>query len=367
MNKKLLKEVLSIQTYSGQEKQMELYIKQYCKSKKYTCTMTGNNIYITKGKADLYPCFVAHTDTVHKIIKDARMRLNVIEHNDCLFAIDNDCSQVGIGGDDKVGIYIALRMLERLPNCKVALFHSEEIGCIGSRSADVSFFADCMFALQADRRGYGDWITQIGGADISSKEFQSAVKPIISKFKYKFTSGAMTDVEALSQKGIGICCANVSCGYYRPHTDSEYVVMKEVDKVEQMFYAIATKLEKKKYAHTYTHHIETYGGSTYAKYKKYVSQYALYDDWYDEPVYHTDLKSKNSAYDDDKYITDNQYGLLKESPLYCRVCIDTNVYERMGNHYFRFVCLECNTLHDSSDALAFDEAMALLYQDSINK
>lgn len=127
MNKKLLMDVLSVQSYSGQESKMNAYIKEWCKNNGLKCRAHKGNLYIVKGKSDLYPCYVAHTDTVHPIIKDMD-RLDIIEHKGVLIALDDDFQQTGIGGDDKVGIYMALRMLKRLPVCKVAFFHSEEVG-----------------------------------------------------------------------------------------------------------------------------------------------------------------------------------------------------------------------------------------------
>ena len=41
---------------------------------------------------------------------------------------------------------------------KVAFFVSEEIGCVGSRNADMGFFEDARFVIEPDRRGYEDLI-----------------------------------------------------------------------------------------------------------------------------------------------------------------------------------------------------------------
>ena len=94
-NKKLLIEVLSIQSKSNIDKLMMDYLKD--KTKKYKQEEdTYGNLYITKGNSKLYPCIVAHTDTVHKIHDDFK----VFEHNDFLFAFSSSAQgQVGVGGD----------------------------------------------------------------------------------------------------------------------------------------------------------------------------------------------------------------------------------------------------------------------------
>ena len=68
MNKEKLIEVLSIPTYSGEEDRMINYLSVVLKEKQldYTIDPIGN-IYVTKGESKSYPCFVSHTDTVHKI------------------------------------------------------------------------------------------------------------------------------------------------------------------------------------------------------------------------------------------------------------------------------------------------------------
>lgn len=369
MNKKLLKDVLSVQSYSGQEGKMTAYIRQWCKDNGLKCRGHKGNLYIVKGKADLYPCYVAHTDTVHPIIKDMD-RLDIIEHRGAFIALDDDYQQTGIGGDDKVGIYIALRMLLRLPACKVAFFHSEEIGCVGSRDADIRFFRDCKFILQADRRGYGDWITDIGCGNISSKEFQEAVKPIATEYGYKFKTGAMTDVEALSKANVGVSCANVSCGYYHPHTDGEYVVIHEVGLVEDMFYDVAKRLEHKRWDNTYvnTYVAPVYTPKTYKPdydWGRYAERdYPEFNDLYDyRPV---NGPMRDTHYDDGKghkYIEHNVHGLMKTSALYCPSCIDVQVHERVGNRFFKFYCDGCGKLFEQNQPLTTEQAIQRLYKD----
>lgn len=382
MNKKLLMDVLSVQSYSGQESKMNAYIKEWCKNNGLKCRAHKGNLYIVKGKSDLYPCYVAHTDTVHPIIKDMD-RLDIIEHKGVLIALDDDFQQTGIGGDDKVGIYMALRMLKRLPVCKVAFFHSEEVGCIGSKSADLRFFRDCKFILQADRRGYGDWITDIGCGNISSKAFQDAVKPIADGYGYKFKTGAMTDVEALSKANVGVSCANVSCGYYHPHTEGEYVDLADVHNVEEMFYDVATKLEHKRWDNTY---VSTYvppvwkgdfsRGNEFTQVNNrgsWVSRgWNDIDERYDcdfdggpydlRPVdgpMHDTLYTDHNGH---RYINHSAHGLMKTCNLYCPSCLDVTVNERVGDKFFKFYCDHCDKLYEQHQPLTCDQAIAKLYE-----
>ena len=91
----------------------------------------------------------------------------------------------------------------------------------------MDFFSDCRYVLQCDRRGSSDLISNIGGwTELCSKEFLEAIN--YESFGFKITTGMMTDVEALKNRGLEICVLNISCCYYRPHTDSEYTKKSEL-------------------------------------------------------------------------------------------------------------------------------------------
>lgn len=255
-----LKEVLKIQAVSGNQWRTFAYCVR--KAKALGATVEKDlfgNLYITKGEADVYPCVVAHMDTVHDIVDDLQML-------DCGHKITGfnsiTMTQTGIGGDDKVGIFIALECLALFDNIKVAFFVDEEIGCEGSYEADIKWFKDCSFVLQCDRRGNDDFVTNAGGIPLSSKAFHNDIAEILFQFGYKHANGMMTDVMALKEMGIECCVANMSCGYYNPHCKNEYVDVRDVENCLDMVKQI----------------IVTCGGIMYLhKYEKPVPQYSRFD------------------------------------------------------------------------------------------
>lgn len=109
---------------------------------------------------------------------------------------------------------------------KVAFFVSEEIGCVGSRNADMGFFEDARFVIEPDRRGYEDLITNISYTSLCSDEFLKNIG--FNAFGYQEEFGMMTDVLELKEKGLKVSCLNLSCGYYEPHTDHEFTVKKDL-------------------------------------------------------------------------------------------------------------------------------------------
>lgn len=243
MNLEKLKEVLAIQTYSKQQWRMFAYIVRKVKEIP-NCVLYTNegNIYITKGKATNYPCVIAHMDSVHKIEKD----LTVVElPNGTLTGFNCiEMEQTGIGGDDKVGIFIALESLKHFDNIKVAFFRDEEIGCVGSYEADLTFFEDCNYVLQCDRQGNKDFITDACGVILSGVDFQKDLGAILYDHNYDFHYGGMTDVMALKELGVKCAMANMSCGYYNPHSYSEYVSIKDVKNCLDMVFKIISSLTK---------------------------------------------------------------------------------------------------------------------------
>ena len=222
---------------SSQEHAMRKFIKKYVHEKypQVWVRQDHGNLYIRKGQAESYPCVVAHLDQVQtKHSRDFKVFL----YNDVLFAYSAENGrQEGLGADDKNGIWVALKCLERFDNVKIALFKEEEIGCGGSSVAKLDFFEDCRFIAQVDRRNAGDLITDISGS-LCSDEFKADLLPIAERFGYKETCGMMTDVEELEDRGVGLSCINMSCGYYNPHTDEEYTKWSELQNTRDFVFAI---------------------------------------------------------------------------------------------------------------------------------
>ena len=195
------------------------------------------NVYAAKGRGP-YPCVVAHMDTVHQL----EDKINAIILGDNITGMNEAMEQTGIGGDDKCGIFAALNAMEKLPHCKAAFFIDEECGCHGSRKSDLSFFADCRFVLQADRRGNADFVTDISGP-LSSDSFLVDCAPILKSHGYKHSPGGMTDVMELRDREVGISVANISAGYYRPHCADEYIHVPSMRNAAALILAICQSLK----------------------------------------------------------------------------------------------------------------------------
>ncbi len=226
---RLLKKLYAIHSPSGKEDKMIKFLISYIKSLPGDIKLGKDaygNIYAIKGEAETYPCIVAHLDQVQRIhSKDFK----AIETRDIIFGYSAKSHQIeGPGCDDKNGVFIAIETLKKYDYLKVVFFREEETGCQGSSHAEMSFFEDCRFVIQCDRKGNSDLITSIGCTDLCSEAFIQAIDP--EKWGYKEEQGMMTDVETLKEKGLSVSAVNISCGYYNPHTDEEITVKRDLDK-----------------------------------------------------------------------------------------------------------------------------------------
>ncbi|MFR3216447.1 MAG: hypothetical protein ACLTWE_07935 [Dysgonomonas mossii] len=257
----LLTDLYKISSPSRKEKDMIRFISQRldAMSIPYEVDKYGN-IYAIKGRADTYPCIVAHTDEVHP--KRSKGYEIVNFRDEIIFGYDTHKKHlVGIGADDKNGIWICLKCLEEYEYMKCAFFMAEEIGCIGSNRANMAFLDDCRYVLQCDRKGNDDFITSISGMDLCSKDFVEDIN--LSAHGYKINHGLQTDVAVLKQRGLDVSCVNISCGYYNPHMNEEYTKIADLMKCHQFVKHIVETCTDQ-----YVHH--------YQPYRNLLSRYNMY-------------------------------------------------------------------------------------------
>jgi hypothetical protein len=241
-----LLDVLMIQTNSENEKLMVLYLDKELRKLKipYTIDAAGN-VLVTKGKTNLYPCVTSHMDTVHNFVDNFNIYTDV-DDKDLLFAMSNK-KRVGIGGDDKCGVFACLYLLKVIPQIKVVFFSREENGCRGSRGINKGFFSDCQYLIQLDRNGKRDFIQTYWGSKTVSHEFASEIGLIKKEYKYKNAIGTVTDVMRLWNDKVGISCVNLSCGYYKAHTAYEYISIKALWNSVKFTEAIVSGMKPKRY------------------------------------------------------------------------------------------------------------------------
>ncbi len=226
----LLKSLYTINSKSGGEALIkEFFIKQLANVELVVVEDAFGNLFITKGVADSYPCVTAHFDEVH-----APTERNIVVDDDMIYAVDADGERVGIGADDKNGLWIIIQLLRTKPLLKAALFVQEERdgevpGCRGSMACSLDFFDDVRYIFAVDRKGNSDVVT-VGKGDIRLCDDALFPHHLLEKYGYECVSGGRTDVVALKERGLQTPCCNIGCGYYNAHKPDEYTMFPHLRK-----------------------------------------------------------------------------------------------------------------------------------------
>jgi len=167
----------------------------------------GDYIFV---RGDTAVLTVAHLDTVHKA-PPKKEEIFLDPKKGIMW------SPVGIGGDDRCGVFIILNLLFKGYRPYIAFVWDEEIGCIGSRKLvkDIDCF-EVDFAVQFDRRGSGEAVYY----DLDSPEFED----YISSFGFKTHIGSFSDISEICPAW-DMAGVNLSAGYVREHTNSEMILL----------------------------------------------------------------------------------------------------------------------------------------------
>lgn len=225
----LLKQLYQINSYSGNEDEIRRFVLQQIADLSLRVEVDAyGNVLITKGNAEKYPCVAAHLDEVHQ----PSVR-NLHEEHDVIYAVDENGEPVGIGADDKNGVWIVIRLLQKMKAIKAVLFVREEKATFegyrhGSDDIDLAFFDDVKYVLQCDRKGASDLVTYCTKKEIRLCDDDFIPEWIRQKYGYVPVEGGITDVVHLKQRGLQISCCNISCGYYNAHKPEEHTKFSEL-------------------------------------------------------------------------------------------------------------------------------------------
>lgn len=158
--------------------------------------------------------FCSHLDTVHQSNK----KRDIVILNDELFNINGEC-----GGDDRCGVAVMLQMIEMtIPGLYVFTFN-EERGMSGMDN-----IIDYLMP-QFDINQYTVVICLDRMNDNNIILHNAAVQSIQVRDCYPYypAHGSVTDGFNLADH-LCLPAINLSCGYYAPHTTSDYVLLDEL-------------------------------------------------------------------------------------------------------------------------------------------
>jgi tripeptide aminopeptidase len=229
MRTALLMELLAVQTCSTREERMVEFLLAHCRAA--GCEVYSDkskNVYVTKGQADWYPAVAAHIDTV-QMFDDIEIRRAGDASDRFIGFKAGTEDRRGIGADCKTGIFVCLELLDILPVLKVAFFAMEEIGCVGARKSDPSFFKNIGYLLEFDCPSKNMMSYTSSGVRLFDNDgpFINAALPVLQAYNVQWQHHPFTDVSAIRPM-YNMSCMNLSSGYYNWHADTEFAYLPDV-------------------------------------------------------------------------------------------------------------------------------------------
>ena len=250
----MLKQLLAIQTHYGEESAVVEFLLEYAKQHGIRAWHdTSGNVYFVKGtlrECEVYPCVCAHTDSVHRLLPSP---ITIKDQDGLLYALDSRGNPTGCGGDDKAGVFICLELFERCDILKGAFFVSEEIGCVGSRRSDLSFFQDVGYVLEFDSPCEDIMTYTCDGTQLFEDNglFIRLAQPVLETHGVTdWQHHPYTDVSILKRRH-PFSCMNLPAGYFRMHTAYEYVSVEAVHNSINLGDALLRVLGNNLYRYTY--------------------------------------------------------------------------------------------------------------------
>ena len=240
LDEEMLTTLFRISSPSNKEDKMQLFIKSFLTSNKidFQTDSIGN---IFQMKIENVPLLSSHLDTVEDEGKDGPLMkyIKICENKE----YGRYLRGYGIiGGDDKCGIFIMLSLLAKY-NGKLNFIFSvnEEHGMSGIREViKTQDFSKILYGIILDRRGSGDIICV--DKNYGTKDFEEELKKLGTAYGYAHASGASSDANYICEK---ISCANISVGYYNPHSRKEFVIVEDLENAMNFTEKVITTLNTK--------------------------------------------------------------------------------------------------------------------------
>lgn len=239
------------------QNELKTFCEKELQKRGYSSIKNRNGFLYAKGEVPVL--LVAHLDTVHaETVKEIYYNKGRVY------------SPQGIGGDDRCGIYMILKIVQK-HKCHVLFTEDEEIGCVGANKfTKTTQFMNMPvnYIIEFDRKNKNDAVFY----NCSNYDFIDFIIENDEGF-FKEAYGSFSDICDIAPY-LGVAAVNLSCGYYEAHTTKEYVVLNEMETIISEAKKIITKPIEKPFV--YIEKPVSYA-TGYGK-----DWYDYYDDYYDD-------------------------------------------------------------------------------------
>ena len=239
--RKLYEQCLSQTQFSVLNFEQIFQLSQKRLKRELKAELIASGYTVQKQKGFLYAAgtlpvlLVAHLDTVHRTQPET-----------ICYSADGTAmmSPQGIGGDDRAGVYMILRLIQSC-HCHVLFCEDEETGGHGARAFTKSGIKpDVNYIVELDRTGSNDAVFY----QCRNRQFERH----INSFGFQTAFGSFSDISILAPH-LNLAAVNLSTGYYHAHQPGEYVRLDEVeDLVGRIAKLLQTKTEQFSYTQRFT-------------------------------------------------------------------------------------------------------------------
>lgn len=166
-------------------------------------------------EGDIPIALCAHLDTVWESYKGNAKHLYYDRYKECMW------SPEGAGFDDKVGIFLIIKIITSGLKPCIILCCNEEIGGLGATELAKQScpFKDLKYCIELDRMGSNDCVFY----SCANDEFED----YIESFGFKTNYGSFSDISRLCPAW-GIAGVNLSVGYMEEHSTNERLYVKSM-------------------------------------------------------------------------------------------------------------------------------------------
>jgi len=172
---------------------------------------------------------IAHLDTVHTQLP-TEIHINHANNK----GGDLWCSE-GIGGDDRCGVYIIMAIIRQL-DCYVLFCEDEESHGIGAEKfCNADIIPDIHFIVEFDRRNNDDAVFY----NCDNKDFTD----FVVSHGFNEEQGSFSDISLIAPH-LGIAAVNISSGYYKAHSNEEYIRLDDVESIIKRAIPLLSNISK---------------------------------------------------------------------------------------------------------------------------
>lgn len=195
-------------------------------------------------------CLVVHTDVVRDW-RDTTGILRPVVRDEVIDgrrrrSITDATGETPIGGDDRLGVAIAMRVARASTHDLAILFTTdEERGLFGAEEVPADWVAPFELLVQIDRGNHRDQlVTSIHDTRLCHPRWEARLLRLASNLGLprQACDGYPTDVYALVRRGVVRNAVNLTCGYYANHRGNEWIDVAEADETARYVRAIVAAM-----------------------------------------------------------------------------------------------------------------------------